>query len=60
MERLYHINGLVFWTEREIYLRTDFMEKARFQVKKKKIEKGLLVLEVAIGLDRCVQFPGRV
>jgi len=37
-----------------VSLRTDFPEKARFQVKKKVIEKGLLVLEIAIGLDRCV------
>lgn len=38
-----------------ISLRTDFPEKARFKVKKgKMIEKGLFVLEVAIGLDRCV------
>lgn len=34
--------------------RTDFKTKAKFQIKKKLIEKNLLVLEVAIGLDRCV------
>lgn len=37
-----------------ISLRTDFPQKARFQSKKGIIEKDLLVLEVAIGLDRCV------
>ena len=37
-----------------ISLRTDFPEKARFQTKKGMVEKDLLVLEVAIGLDRCV------
>ena len=34
--------------------RTDFPGKARFQTKKGVVEKDLLVLEVAIGLDRCV------
>ena len=34
--------------------RTDFPMKAKIQTKKKVIEKDLLVLEVAIGLDRCV------
>ena len=34
--------------------RTDFPQKAKFQAKKKIIEKDLLVLEIAIGLDRCV------
>ncbi len=34
--------------------RTDFPQKAKFQAKKKTVEKDLLVLEVAIGLDRCV------
>ena len=34
--------------------RTDFPEKARFQTKGKIVEKDLLVLEVAIGLDRCI------
>lgn len=34
--------------------RTDFPQKAKFQTKKKIVEKDLLVLEVAIGLDRCV------
>lgn len=34
--------------------RTDFPVKARFQGKKGMIEKDLMVLEVAIGLDRCV------
>lgn len=34
--------------------RTDFPQKAKFQVKKKMIEKDLLVLEIAIGLDRIV------
>jgi glycyl-tRNA synthetase len=37
-----------------ISLRTDFSEKARFQTKKGVVEKELLVLEIAIGLDRCV------
>lgn len=34
--------------------RTDFPQKARFETKKGIVEKDLLVLEVAIGLDRCV------
>lgn len=34
--------------------RIDFPEKARFQTKKGIVEKDLMVLEVAIGLDRCV------
>lgn len=34
--------------------RTDFPQKARFETKKGIIEKDLLVLEVAIGTDRCV------
>lgn len=34
--------------------RTDFTGKARFQGKKGPVEKDLLVLEVAIGLDRCI------
>lgn len=34
--------------------RTDFTTKAKFQTKKKLVEKDLLVLEVAIGVDRCV------
>lgn len=34
--------------------RTDFPQKAKFQTKKKLVEKDLLVLEIAIGLDRCV------
>ncbi len=32
--------------------RTDFPQKAKFQTKKKLVEKDLLVLEIAIGLDR--------
>lgn len=34
--------------------RKDFTKKAVFNVKNKTIEKDLLVLEIAIGLDRCV------
>jgi len=34
--------------------RTDFPEKLRFQGKKDIVEKDALVLEVAIGLDRCI------
>lgn len=34
--------------------RTDFPQKARFVTKKGIVEKDLEVLEVAIGLDRCV------
>lgn len=34
--------------------RTDFPGKVRFQAKKKIVEKDLLVLEISIGLDRCV------
>lgn len=36
--------------------RTDFETKAKFTVKKKNetVEKGVKVLEIAIGLDRCV------
>ena len=37
-----------------ISLREDFKPKARFNVKNKLIEKECLVLEVAIGLDRCI------
>ena len=37
-----------------VSVRTDFTTKATFQTKKGNIEKDLLVLEVAIGLDRCV------
>ncbi len=34
--------------------RIDFPQKAKFQTKKKIVEKDLLVLEISIGLDRCV------
>lgn len=34
--------------------RTDFPDKARFQTKKGTVEKDLLVLEISIGLDRCI------
>lgn len=34
--------------------RTDFPVTAKFQTKKGEVEKNLIVLEVAIGLDRCV------
>lgn len=34
--------------------RTDFPQKAKFQTKKGEVEKDLLVLEIAIGLDRLV------
>jgi glycyl-tRNA synthetase len=34
--------------------RTDFPDKLRFITKKGVIEKDALVLEIAIGLDRCV------
>jgi glycyl-tRNA synthetase len=34
--------------------RLDFPHKARFNTKKGLVEKDLLVLEIAIGLDRCV------
>lgn len=37
-----------------ISLRTDFPQKLVFQGKKDRIEKDAYVLEVAIGLDRCV------
>lgn len=37
-----------------ISLRTDFPEKAKFQGKNGLIEKDLLVVEVAIGLDRVI------
>ena len=37
-----------------ISLRTDFDKKAIFQAKKKVVEKELLVLEIAFGLDRLV------
>jgi len=37
-----------------ISLRTDFPQKLVFQGKKDRIEKDALVLEIAIGLDRCV------
>lgn len=37
-----------------VSVRTDFTEKAKFTTKKGTIEKELLVLEIAIGLDRCV------
>ncbi len=39
--------------------RTDFPQKAKFQTKKKIVEKDLLVLEIAIGLDRCVYCFGQ-
>lgn len=43
------------WMEvASISLRTDFPGKARFTGKNGVVEKGLLVVEVAIGLDRCV------
>lgn len=51
----------VFATEKNQWMeicsisrRTDFPMKAKFQTKKKIVEKDLLVLEIAIGLDRCV------
>jgi len=34
--------------------RTDFPEKAKFITKKGTVEKDVLVLEIAIGLDRCI------
>lgn len=34
--------------------RTDFPMKVKFQAKDKIVEKDMLVLEIAIGLDRCV------
>ena len=34
--------------------RTDFPQKVKFQTKNGVIEKDMLVLEIAIGLDRCV------
>jgi glycyl-tRNA synthetase len=37
-----------------ISLRTDFPQQLKFQGKKGLIEKDALVLEVAIGLDRCI------
>lgn len=37
-----------------ISLRTDFPQKLTFQGKKDIVEKDALVLEIAIGLDRCV------
>lgn len=37
-----------------VSVRTDFSRPAIFDVKKKRIEKEMLVLEIAIGLDRCV------
>lgn len=37
-----------------ISLRTDFPQKLVFQGKKERLEKDALVLEIAIGLDRCV------
>jgi len=52
MDSLYNSNGLIFWSERE--MRTDFPIRAKFQAKNKVVEKDLLVLEVAIGLDCCV------
>jgi len=43
------------WMEMaSISLRKDFPGKARFQGKNSVVEKGLLVAEVAIGVDRCV------
>lgn len=43
------------WMEvASISLRTDFPGKAKFTGKGGVVEKGLLVVEVAIGLDRCV------
>lgn len=56
-----HMESFVFNKENDRWLelcsisrRTDFLTKAKFQTKKKLVEKDLLVLEVAIGLDRCV------
>lgn len=37
-----------------ISLRTDFPQQLEFQGKKEKLVKDALVLEIAIGLDRCV------
>jgi glycyl-tRNA synthetase len=34
--------------------RTDFPDKARFVTKNGTVEKDILVVEIAIGLDRCV------
>ena len=56
-----HTESFVFNKENDRWMeicsisrRTDFPQKAKFQTKKKIVEKDLLVLEVAIGLDRCV------
>ena len=56
-----HTESFVFNKESDRWMeicsisrRTDFPQKAKFQTKKKIVEKDLLVLEIAIGLDRCV------
>ena len=47
-------NGDKWMEVSSISLRTDFPDKARFTTKKGLVEKDLMVLEVAIGLYRCV------
>ena len=56
-----HTEAFVFAPENDRWMevcsisrRTDFPQKAKFQTKKGTVEKDLLVLEIAIGLDRCV------
>jgi glycyl-tRNA synthetase len=47
-------NGDKWMEVASISLRTDFPGTVKFSTKKGMVEKGLLVVEVAIGLDRCV------
>lgn len=47
-------NGDKYMEVCSISLRTDFPEKARFQTKNGFVEKDLLVVEIAIGLDRII------
>ncbi|MCK9532515.1 MAG: hypothetical protein M0R77_18540 [Gammaproteobacteria bacterium] len=47
-------NGDKYMEVCSISRRTDFPTKARFQTKKGLVEKDLMVLEIAIGLDRVI------
>jgi glycyl-tRNA synthetase len=47
-------NGEKWMEVASISRRTDFPGKATFQTKKGAVERGLLVVEVAVGLDRCI------
>ena len=47
-------NGDKWMEVASISKRTDFPQKIKFNTKGGSVEKDMIVLEIAIGLDRCV------